>query len=117
LLFADDDARKLCAIYGIEPVTPDGQSMLGEIGNILGTSYINVLAQMAILDLEPAPPQVVYDLLGAIVQTVLLAQAQGGDTALILDSRLTVEDESCSLSFLLLAGDDGVQRIIQNIGL
>ena len=28
--------RTLCGIYGIEPSTPDGQSMLGEVGNILG---------------------------------------------------------------------------------
>jgi chemotaxis protein CheC len=56
LLFPDDDAARLCGIYGLDPATPDGQSMLGEIGNILGTSYINVLGQMAILDLEPSPP-------------------------------------------------------------
>jgi chemotaxis protein CheC len=117
LLFPEDDAQKLCAIYGIEPATPDGRSMLGEIGNILGSNYINVLAQMAILDLEPAPPQVVHDLLGAIVQSVLLVQAAGDDTALILDSSLTVENESCSLSFLLLAGHDGVHRILEHIGL
>jgi chemotaxis protein CheC len=117
LLFPDADAAKLCAIYGIDPASADGRSMLGEIGNILGTSYINVLAQMAILDLEPTPPQVVYDLLGAIVQSVLLAGAHGDDTALVLDSSLTVEGEACSLSFLLLAGHDGVHRILESIGL
>jgi chemotaxis protein CheC len=117
LLFADDAAAKLCAVYGIDPASEDGRSMLGEVGNILGSSYINVLAQMAILDLEPAPPQVVHDLLGAIVQSVLLASADGADTALILDSSLTVENESCSLSFLLLASNDGVHRILENVGL
>ena len=117
LLFAAEDARRLCGLYGIAPSTPDGRSMLGEVGNILGSSYINVLAQMAILDLEPAPPQVVHDLLGAIVQSVLLASADGADTALILDSSLTVENESCSLSFLLLASNDGVHRILENVGL
>src|SRR4051812_15833706 len=54
LLFPDEDARKLCGIYGIEPSTPDGKSMLGEVGNILGTHYINVLAQMAGMELRPA---------------------------------------------------------------
>jgi chemotaxis protein CheC len=116
LLFPEEDAAKLCAIYGIDAATPDGQSMLGEVGNILSANYINVLGEMAGLALEPAPPQVVHDLLGAVVQSVLLVHAAEDDTALILDSALTVEGEACSLSFLLLAGHDGVQRILTNIG-
>ena len=82
LLFPDADARTLCGIYGVEPATPDGESMLGEIGNILGTSYINVLAQMTGLELEPAPPQVVEDMLGAIVASVLLGRGEDVDVAL-----------------------------------
>ncbi|HWH95489.1 MAG TPA: chemotaxis protein CheC, partial [Baekduia sp.] len=101
LLFPDADARKLCAIYGIEPSTPDGKSMLGEVGNILGTNYINVLAQMVAMRLEPAPPQVVEDMLGSIMESVLLGRGEDIDTALILDSALQVEEEQCSLSFLL----------------
>src|SRR4051812_45050468 len=36
LLFSDEDAAKVCGVYGIDPTTPDGQSMLGEVGNIVG---------------------------------------------------------------------------------
>jgi chemotaxis protein CheC len=117
LLFPEADARTLCGIYGIEPSTPDGQSMLGEVGNILGTNYINVLGQMVGMQLEPTPPQVVEDLLGAILQSVLLGRGDDVDTALILDSALQVEDEQCSLSFLLLPAAGGEQQLLERLGL
>ncbi len=53
----------------------DGRSALGEIGNILGTSYINALSMMLGLQTEPAPPMVVLDMLGAILASVLLGSA------------------------------------------
>jgi len=117
LLFPDADARTLCGIYGIEPDTPDGQSMLGEVGNILGTNYINVLAQMVAMELEPAPPQVVEDMLGSILESVLLGRGEDIDHALILDSALQVEEEQCSLSFLLLPADGGIRQLLERLGL
>jgi chemotaxis protein CheC len=118
LLFPEEDARTLCGIYGIDPATPDGSSMLGEVGNILGTSYINVLAQMTAMGLEPEPPQVVADMLASIVSSVLLARGDANaEEALILDSSLMVEDERCSLSFLLLPADDGIRQLLERLGL
>jgi chemotaxis protein CheC len=117
LLFPDPDARTLCGIYGIEPSTADGKSMLGEVGNILGTSYINVLAQMVAMDLEPAPPQVVEDMLGSILESVLLGRGEDVDQALILDSALMVEEEECSLSFLLLPSAGGIKQLLERLGL
>jgi chemotaxis protein CheC len=116
LLFPEPDAKKLCGVYGIEPATPDGRSMLGEVGNILGTHYINVLAEMAGMRLEPAPPQVVEDMLGSILQSVLLGRGDDVDQALILDSQLLVEDEECSLSFLLLPNHGGIRQLLERLG-
>jgi chemotaxis protein CheC len=117
LLFPEDDARTLCGLYGIEPGTPDGASMLGEVGNILGTNYINVLAQMAGMELEPAPPQVVEDMLGSILSSVLIGRGEDVDEALILDSNLLVEEEHCSLSFLLLPNHGGIKELLGRLGL
>jgi chemotaxis protein CheC len=116
LLVPETDAQQLCDVYGLEPASEDGASFLGEIGNILGTSYINVLAQMAGMDMEPAPPQVVHDLLGAIVASVLLARGDDVDMALVLDSTLQVEGKPCELSFLLIPGTGGVHDLLGRIG-
>ena len=117
LLFPDADARALCGIYGIDPSTPDGRSMLGEVGNILGSNYINVLAQMVGMRMEPAPPQVVEDMLGSILSSVLLGRGDDVDVALILDSNLMVADEQCSLSFLLLPHHGGIKQLLERLGL
>lgn len=117
LLFPEVDAQKLCGIYGIEPSTPDGYSMLGEVGNILGTNYINVLAQMVGMELQPAPPQVVEDMLGSILSSVLIGRGDDIEEALILDSNLLVEEEECTLSFLLLPNHGGIKELLGRLGL
>lgn len=116
LLVPEPDAVQLCSVYDLDPNGEDGASFLGEIGNILGTSYINVLAEMCGMDMEPAPPQVVHDMLGAILASVLLASGEDTDTALLLDSALTVEGKPCSLSFLLIPVGGGVHELLGRIG-
>jgi chemotaxis protein CheC len=91
--------------------------MLGEVGNILGTNYINVLSQMVGMVMEPAPPQVVEDMLGSILSSVLLGRGDDVDEALILDSDLMVENEECSLSFLLLPHHGGIRLLLERLGL
>lgn len=117
LLFDGDDAATLCSLLGVEPDSDVGLSALGEIGNILGTSYIQALGQMTGLTLEPTPPHVATDMLGAIVATVLAAEAAASDVALLLDSDLQVEGEPCSLSFMLLPEPGGVRELLTRLGL
>jgi chemotaxis protein CheC len=117
LLMRVADARGLCALLGVDADSEMGQSALGEIGNIVGTSYINALAQMTGLNIEPSPPQAATDMLGAIVASVLAGVAGAEDVALVLDSDLEVEGEDCSLSFLMLPTRDGVEELLGRLGL
>jgi chemotaxis protein CheC len=117
LLMRVADAAGLCALLGVDADSEMGQSALGEIGNIVGTSYINALAQMTGLAIEPSPPQAATDMLGAIVSSVLAGVAGAEDVALVLDSDLEVEGEDCSLSFLMLPTRDGVQELLNRLGL
>lgn len=117
LLFPLEDAATLCGMLGVEPGSDVGLSALGEIGNILGTSYVNALAQMVGMEVEPHPPVTQTDMLGAIVSTVLLERDDVGDSALLLDSSMFVEGEECELSFLLVPGSEGVTEILGRIGM
>jgi chemotaxis protein CheC len=116
LVFPVADAATLCGLLGVEAGTDDAISALGEIGNILGASYIGSLGAMTGLDLDLTPPQTVTDMLAAIVATVLASRSEATDTALILDSELRVEGEHCSLSFLLLPAAGGVREILARMG-
>ena len=117
LLIPREHAEMLCTLLGVEPGSEVGDSALREIGNILGTSYLTVLAQMTGVALEPCPPQLSTDMLGAIVASVLAQAAGSTDTALVLDSELDVADAACSLKFLLLATSGDASDLLAPLGL
>jgi chemotaxis protein CheC len=117
LLVPPADAGAMCRMLGVEPDDEFARSALGEIGNVVGTSYVNALAAMTGLAIEPTPPATVTDMLGAIVQTVLAGHAHTGDTALLLDSDLTVEGEDCSISCLLVPDEGGIEVLLARLGL
>ena len=116
LLFTPKDAELMCGLLGVEADTEIGVSALMEIGNIVGASYINALGQMIGMELEPTPPAAATDMLGAIVETVLAERAGAGDVALLLDSDLVVEGEDCSVSFLLVPDQGGVDQMLERLG-
>ena len=116
LLFTPKDAELMCGLLGVEAGTEIGVSALMEIGNIVGASYINALGQMIGMELEPTPPAAATDMLGAIVETVLAERAGAGDVALLLDSDLVVEGEDCSVSFLLVPDQGGVDQMLERLG-
>ncbi|MEA2180565.1 MAG: chemotaxis protein CheC [Solirubrobacteraceae bacterium] len=116
LIFPPEDAAALCRMLGTDPDGEEGASALAEIGNILCSTYLSALAQMLGMQLEPCPPETAWDLLGAIVASVLLAQGET-EEALVLDSELHVEGASCGLSFMLLPSGQGVGDLLRRLGL
>jgi chemotaxis protein CheC len=110
-------AAILCQLLGVEPGSEVGDSALSEIGNILGTSYLNALAAMTGLGMMPSPPHLATDLLGAIVASVLAQTAGAEDVVLVLDSELDVADQPCSLSFMLLPASGRADDLLAPLGL
>jgi chemotaxis protein CheC len=117
LLVPPADADAMCRMLGVEPDDEFALSALGEIGNIVGTSYINALASMTGMDIEPTPPSTATDMLGALVASALAGAAMTGDVALMLDSNLLVEGEDCSIAFLLVPDQGGVELLLSRLGL
>jgi chemotaxis protein CheC len=117
LLFDPASAETLCRMLGVEGDPEMALSALGEIGNILGSSYIQAMATMTGLDMEPTPPTAVADMLGAIVASVLAATAVDTDLALLLDSEMTVDGEECRFGFLYVPSGQGVSLLLERLGL
>jgi chemotaxis protein CheC len=117
LLIPIKDSETLCQLLGVEAQTEVGDSALSEIGNILGTSYLNALAMMTGLNLMPTPPALTTDLLGAIVASVLAQAAGETDLALVLDSELDLAEQPCSLSFMLLPASGRADELLAPLGL
>jgi chemotaxis protein CheC len=117
LLVSPNHAALMCGMLGVPADSEYGESALLEIGNIVGTSYINALASMTGMEIEPTPPSIATDMLAAIVESVLAARAVTGDVALLLDSDMVVEGEDCSMSFLLVPDRGGVDQLLARLGL
>lgn len=118
LLFDPTSAETICSLLGVDPADSEmSLSALGEVGNILGSSYIGAMGQMAGLELEPSPPAPIADMLGAIVATALAATAVDTDFALLLDSEMLVEDAECTFGVLFVPSSQGVGRLLAGLGL
>jgi len=117
LLLEPEDAAVLYALLGLHPADVLAPSALGEVGNILGTSYVNALSAMTGLRLEPEPPQTANDMLAAIVASVLAGRAGGAELALVLDADLAVDGEDCTMAFMLVPSQEGVHELLSRLGL
>ncbi|HEY2790261.1 MAG TPA: chemotaxis protein CheC [Gaiellales bacterium] len=118
LLFDPASAATVCTLLGVDPEDSEmALSALGEVGNILGSSYVGAMGQMAGLDLEPQPPVALADMLGAIVASALASTAMDTDLALLLDSEMLVEGAECSFGVLFVPTADGVGRLLTGLGL
>ncbi len=116
MLFNAGDEACLCGLLGVEPGDELGRSAMGEIGNILGASYVGAFGAMTGLHLEPAPPIVLNDMLGAIVASALAPTSAEASVALLLDSDLRIEGEHCNFTFLLLPTAEGAGEMLTRLG-
>jgi chemotaxis protein CheC len=117
LLFAPAGRQALCGLLGVTDDVEMELSCLAEMGNILGSAYVGAMATMAGLDLEPAPPVALNDMLGAVVSSALAATALETDMALLLDSHLEIDSTACDFGFLLVPSTAGVSLLLERLGL
>jgi len=117
LLFSSADAATVCTLLGVEAGTDVGISALAEVGNILGSSYVNAVVSMTGLQIEPKPPETASDMLGAIVSSVIAVGANQSDVALLLDSDLIIEGTECSFTFMLVPNASSISVLLGRLGL
>jgi chemotaxis protein CheC len=117
MLLTPADGEALCRLLGLEPGSELAPSALGEIGNVVGSSYLSAFATMTGIAFEPTPPATATDMLGALVEAVLASRAAFSDSALLLDSRMVVEGEGCSIAVLLVPDHGGAGELLDRLGL
>jgi chemotaxis protein CheC len=93
LLMDDAVARELAGLLLCEDpstlVISDEMtaSALAEAGNVTCSAFMNVVGDASGLRLDVTPPAVVYDMRGAILDSVVADIALLGDTALVIGTR------------------------------
>ncbi|HHY19451.1 MAG TPA: hypothetical protein GX522_06095 [Firmicutes bacterium] len=81
-------------------------SVLGELGNVVGTSFLNVLGNKLEMVFLPSVPYILTDYSGSILSSLALQAASLGeeywDNALIVNTRFNEIDKKVHGFFLLL---------------
>lgn len=80
------------------------ESAIGELGNIVGSAFVNALADDLNLILHPSPPSILHDMAVALVESVYAeVLSQGGDVVM-MDA--VFEDQKGRTAGLLLVAPD-----------
>jgi chemotaxis protein CheC len=78
------------------------RSVLGEMGNIVGTFFLNGVADCAGLRLMPSPPAVVEDMAGALVDSVLAEAFEETDSLFVIKLLFSSTAKEIEGRFLVL---------------
>lgn len=90
-------------------------SALGELGNIVGSSFLNYLADHLRISAAPTPPQVVRDMMGAVLESVAAAVAAEGKSEVpVIQTRFTQDERSVDGFLLWITDAEAIQRLGAN---
>lgn len=90
------------------------ESALAEMGNIMASFFLNVLADATDLDLKPSPPAVMMDMAGAILDVALADIMQESDTALAVEASFSTDSHNITGTFLVLPTPDLLRVLVSN---
>jgi len=78
------------------------QSALGELGNIVGASFLNVLGDEMQIVLMPSPPTVVLDMAGALLSVVAADLMMTQEEAYVAETSFRAADRDIDGSFFVM---------------
>ena len=115
-MFTPAQAANLCMLLGIDANSDMGRSVLQEVGNVLACAYANVLAEMSGISFDVHPPDVMTDMVGAIVSSLVAATTRDIQHVLLIDSTIGVNDADAEMSVLFVPFDDGIDQLLTRPG-
>jgi chemotaxis protein CheC len=81
-------------------------SALGELGNIVGSSFLNSLADATELTLQPSPPSVMTDMAGALLDIIAADILLTQDEAFVAETSFRAPDRDISGQFYVIPTQD-----------
>lgn len=115
-MFTPEQAANLCMLLGIDSESDMGRSVLQEVGNVLACAYANVLAEMSGISFDVHPPDVMTDMVGAVISSLVAATTRDIEHVLLIDSKIGVNDADAEMSVLFVPFDDGIDQLLQRLG-
>lgn len=86
-------------------------SALKEMGNIVGSCFLNQLADSSGVGLRPSEPLFVYDLMAAMMEALLLEQSLASDQALLIDTEIKSSADGIAFDVIFLPTASLVEKL------
>ncbi len=91
-------------------------SVLSEIGNIMGGSYVNAIANIAEMFIDISVPALTADMLGAIMSVPAVEFSQVGDTVLMINGKFLMDSVEIHSNMLLIPTVDSLSTLLKKLG-
>ncbi len=88
-------------------------SMIGEIANVAASAFLNAVADSAGLMVLPTAPCVMHDMLGAVLQTIVVEIAQTQLFGITIETQILVDGDVLGGTLVLLPSVDSCSRLEQ----
>jgi chemotaxis protein CheC len=91
-------------------------SALGEVGNILGGSYLNAISTLCSLYMNQTVPAVAIDMAGAILDIGILMAGETSDSAILINTSIWQGESNIDGHFFLLPDPASTDLLLQALG-
>jgi chemotaxis protein CheC len=78
------------------------RSVLGEVGNIMGSFFLNHLSNTTGNSLQPSPPAVLMDMAGAILEVATVSVMEQCDQTYVIETIFESSDRQVAGTFLVM---------------
>ncbi len=109
--------KKLLGADDIDMTSDIAQSALKEVGSILCGSYLSALSQLVNMSSVASVPAMAFDMLGAMLDFVLVEIGQIADEVFLVDTELYVSQKKLECSQLFLPKPETLERVLTSIGM
>jgi chemotaxis protein CheC len=91
------------------------QSVLGEVGNVMGAHFLNTISDTTGLDLRVSPPQVMMDIASAILSSSMAGLMSYAEDALVLDTTFGTQDRQIQGKFLVMPNPELQEAVLTQL--
>jgi len=122
LIFPHPEALKLIELATGRPVEGGNIrdeysiSVLKEIGNIMCGCYLNTLSVFLKRNLMHSVPQISNDMLGAVMDSILVDLSLESDYAIVLETAFTLDKGECKGFLFFIPTSQSLETIFNAIG-
>jgi chemotaxis protein CheC len=121
VVFPIENAIRLVSTLTGEECRSDGDlgemelSAIGEVGNILASSYLTALNEMAGLEAMPSPPVLGVDMAGGILTSAVLPLHEAGSEIMFIEAQFGEGEKALGGRMILIPQSESLRLLLKAV--